>query len=59
MTHPEIEKMMKDFGVTKQEAMFIVAVELGVISGDVTEPGEPEGEELDRAVITALNAKHK
>lgn len=57
MIHPEIKKMMDQFGLTQQEAMFMTAVGLGVISGDVAEDGEPEGEELDKAVLAALDAQ--
>ena len=57
MIHPEIKKMMDQFDLTEQEAMFMTAVGLGIISGDVAEDGELEGEELDKAVLAALDAQ--
>lgn len=54
MTHPRIQALMDQFGMSKQEAMFSLAIGLGVISGDTIEPGEPQGEELDKAVLAAL-----
>jgi hypothetical protein len=54
MTHPRIQALADQFGMSEQEAIFAIAVGLGIISGDVVEPGDPEGDDLTKAVAAAL-----
>jgi hypothetical protein len=54
MMHPRIQALVDQFGMSEQEAIFAIAVGLGIISGDVVEPGDPEGDDLTKAVAAAL-----
>ena len=57
MTHKAIKEIMDTLGLSEADAMMVAGMELGIIGGDVVREGEPEGKELDKAILEGLDKR--